>query len=88
LGLNLGVVEMDLKSAIDQVVIQNSGGVKFIELVVGVFDLMNKIERVTFTSDQIEDAVRNDMPHLAILEYAMEMGDTQRIKMFVYNKLS
>lgn len=71
-----------LQKDILRIVDQNSGGIKFMELIPLILKPDQRI-----TPDALEAEIR-DCPELDILEYAMQlMDDLKRIKMFVYRPL-
>jgi hypothetical protein len=84
-----------VKRKILQIVDRSSGGIKFIELLVEFLkfdEFGNNIcdslrEMNMLIPDLVEKIIREEIEELDILEYAMDMGDTERIKMFVYRKI-
>lgn len=86
-------MEKTLSEYIDHVVTNNSGGVKFMTLMIDLMGLLREhgdnALLMSISPDSVEDEIKNNMPHLGILEYAMdlEVGELQRIKSFVYRKL-
>ncbi len=65
---------------IKRIVNENSGGMKFTELLV---DLAVDQIKMKIDPDVIEQAIR-DCPDLDILDYSWDMGEVKRAKMFVY----
>jgi hypothetical protein len=86
-----------LQKAIATVVHHHSGGVKLLELICEVADLLNhddefvvEIEKFLVSVVDLPELVENEvghMPNYHVLEYEWDMGDdTSRIKQFVYYK--
>ena len=82
---------IQLKDAILKHVQENSGGVKFIDLLTGVaagsfektIDFPEGVQFGADFPDQLLDFVRQ-MSELKVLEYSWDMGGTKRIKYFIY----
>lgn len=72
----------DLQKTILKIVDQNSGGIKFMKLIPLILEPDRLID-----PDTLEVEIR-DCPELDILEYAMQLDDLERIKMFVYRPLT
>lgn len=65
-----------------EIVDNNSGGMKFMELLPAILERV-KLSQVLFTADELLDAIKAD-PRFNVLEYYWKLDeDTVRVKYFI-----